>query len=230
MLGHKADHQVHCYLHIVNTRPVATRRSPMPIRRGIARIFWRLSRWTYVPESPRYEGSRIVIGAPHTSNWDFVFMLCIAWSEGLRLRWLGKKSLFAGWRRPIMRGLGGIPVDRANPAGLVDTLVSEMRADPDLVLVVTPEGTRSSGTTWRSGFYRIALAAQVPVTLGYVDRPSRTCGLGETLRLTADVSADMDRIRAFYADKSGLRPELRTEPRLSDEAGGSATTTDPDKR
>ncbi|BEH03085.1 1-acyl-sn-glycerol-3-phosphate acyltransferase [Brooklawnia propionicigenes] len=171
-----------------------------------------------------------MIGAPHTSNWDFVFMLCIAWSEGLRLRWLGKKSLFAGWRRPIMRGLGGIPVDRANPAGLVDTLVSEMRADPDLVLVVTPEGTRSSGTTWRSGFYRIALAAQVPVTLGYVDRPSRTCGLGETLRLTADVSADMDRIRAFYADKSGLRPELRTEPRLSDEAGGSATTTDPDKR
>lgn len=77
----------------------------------------------------------------------------------------------------IIRGLGGIPVDRANPAGLVDALVSEMRADPDLVSW-SPGRRRSSGTTWRSGFYRIALAA-APVTLGYVDRPSRTCGLGD---------------------------------------------------
>lgn len=193
----------------------------MPIRRGSAHLFWKLSKWTYVPESPRFSGSRVVIGAPHTSNWDFVFMLCIAWSEGLRPRWLGKKSLFSGWRRPIMRALGGIPVDRANPAGLVDTLVAEMRADPDLVIVVTPEGTRSAGTRWRSGFYRIAMAAGAPLTLGYIDRPSRTCGLGDTLRLTGDMSSDMDRIRAFYADKSGLRPQRRTEPRLRGEAGST---------
>ena len=120
-----------------------------------------------------------------------------------------------------MRALGGIPVDRANPAGLVDTLVAEMRADPDLVIVVTPEGTRSAGTMWRSGFYRIAMAAGAPLTLGYIDRPSRTCGLGDTLRLTGDMSSDMDRIRAFYADKSGLRPQRRTEPRLRGEAGST---------
>lgn len=191
----------------------------MPIRHGIARIFWLLSRWTFVPESPRVGGARVIIGAPHTSNWDFIFMLCISWNEGLRPRWLGKKSLFAGWRGPFMRALGGIPVDRSNPAGLVESLVAQVRTHDDLAIVVTPEGTRSAGTDWRSGFYRIARATGVPLTLGYVDRPTRTCGLGETLRLTGDVASDMDRIRAFYADKSGLRPQLRTEPRLRDETG-----------
>ena len=112
----------------------------MPIRRGFAHLFWKLSKWTYVPESPRFSGSRVVIGAPHTSNWDFVFMLCIAWSEGLRPRWLGKKSLFSGWRRPIMRALGGIPVDRANPAGLVDTLVAdELLIPKDAAIALRPE-------------------------------------------------------------------------------------------
>lgn len=186
----------------------------MPIRSAIAWLWWRVSRYRLVREQPRVTGSRILIGAPHTSNWDFVYMLAIAWDARLKVRWLGKQELFRSWRGPIMRALGGIPVDRKNPAGLVDAVVAQALAEPDFALVVTPEGTRS-GDGWRSGFYRIAMATGMPVTLGFVDAVTRTTGLGPTIKLTGDVSADMDRIRAFYADKRGVHPDRRTEPRLA---------------
>lgn len=159
----------------------------------------------------------MLIGAPHTSNWDFVFMLAITWRLDMRIRWLGKESLFRGWKGPIMKRLGGIPVDRAAPSGLVDEVLERIRSGEIFGLVVTPDGTRSGHTHWKSGFYRIAREAQLPVTLGYVDRTTMTTGLGPTIELTGDVSSDMDVIRAFYADKSGFRPEHRVEPRLRDE-------------
>jgi 1-acyl-sn-glycerol-3-phosphate acyltransferase len=87
---------------------------------------------------------------------------------------------------------------------------------------VTPEGTRGSGTHWKSGFYRIAREAGLPITLGYVDRTTMTTGLGPTIELTGAVRADMDVIRAFYADKAGMRPERRTEPRLREEDAAPA--------
>lgn len=191
-------------------------RPRMPVRAAVAGTFWRFSRWTLVRESPRVSGSRLLIGAPHTSNWDFVLMLAIAWDARLKVRWLGKEELFRGLGGPIMTALGGIPVDRKNPAGLVDAVVHRARTEQDFALVVTPEGTRN-GDGWRSGFYRIARAADLPVTLGFVDATTGTTGLGPTLRLTGEVGTDMERIRAFYADKAGLRPELRTEPRLASE-------------
>lgn len=116
-----------------------------------------------------------------------------------------------------MRALGGIPVDRAAAARAVDEVVERVRSGDVFGLVVTPDGTRGGHTRWKSGFYRIALETGMPVTLGYVDRTTMTTGLGPTLEMTGDVRADMDRIRAFYADKSGFRPELRVEPRLREE-------------
>lgn len=188
----------------------------MPVRRALSRILFAATPWRLVRESPPVSGSRLLIGAPHTSNLDFVLMLGIAWDAGLPIRWLGKQELFRGLGGPIMRALGGIPVDRANPAGLVDAVIARATREPGFALVVTPDGTRTS-TRWRSGFYRIARGAGLPVTLGFVDRPTRTTGLGPTIELTGDVAADMQRIRDFYADKSGVRPERRTEPRLADE-------------
>ena len=193
-----------------------TSRAPA-VRRAVARTFWAVSRWRLVTRRLPVDGAGVLVGAPHTSNWDFVLMLAIAWEAGLPLRWLGKHTLFRGAAGPVMRALGGIPVDRRDPAGLVDAVVELLRAGERFYLVVTPEGTRS-GTGWKSGFYRIARAADLPVTLGYVDRTTMTTGLGPTLRLTGDVGADMDAIRAFYADKSGLVPHRRTEPRLRDES------------
>jgi 1-acyl-sn-glycerol-3-phosphate acyltransferase len=183
------------------------------LRRAAARAYWRISRWRLVTERPPRDGAGILIGAPHTSNWDFVLMLAIAWEQGIPFRWLGKHTLFAGVAGPLMRGLGGIPVDRRDPAGLVDDLVARVREGERFYLVVTPEGTRS-GSGWKSGFYRIARETGWGVTLGYVDRTTMTAGLGPTIALTGDVRADMDVVRAFYADKAGFRPERRTEPRL----------------
>lgn len=188
------------------------------IRRAVARLYWSLSRWTLQTE-PAPQRPTLLIGAPHTSNWDFVLMLAIAWRLEIPIRWLGKDSLFRGWRGPIMRRLGGIPVDRSDAAGVVTEVVDRVHAGEVFGLVVTPDGTRGGNTYWKSGFYRIARETGMPVTLGFVDRTTMTTGLGPTIELTGDVAADMDRIRAFYADKAGLRPHLRTEPRLRDESG-----------
>ncbi|CAI7634272.1 unnamed protein product, partial [Penicillium discolor] len=173
-------------------------------------------RWTLVADAAPTRPT-VLIGAPHTSNWDFVLMLAIAWRLGIEVHWLGKKSLFRGWRGPIMRGLGGIAVDRADPARIVGEVVEQVHAGTVFGLVVTPDGTRGGNEYWKSGFYRIARATGMPVTLGFVDRHTMTTGLGPTIDLTGDVAADMDRIRAFYADKHGVRPERRTEPRLREE-------------
>lgn len=186
------------------------------LKRLVARLYWTLSRWTLTAEGTPTRPT-ILIGAPHTSNWDFVLMLAIAWRLRIEVHWLGKSSLFRGWRGPVMRGLGGIPVDRSDPARVVNDVVAQVHSGTVFGLVITPDGTRGGNDYWKSGFYRIARETGMPVTLGFVDRTTMTTGLGPTLDLTGDVSADMDRIRAFYADKAGLRPERRTVPRLREE-------------
>lgn len=198
------------------------------LRSLIARAFWLTSRWT-LRTQPAPAQPTILIGAPHTSNWDFVFMLGIAWRLGIDVRWLGKKSLFASWRGPLMRGLGGVPVDRDNPGTVVRDMVRRVRDGEVFGLVVTPDGTRKGQTHWKSGFYRIARETGLPLTLGYVDRTTMTTGLGPTIHLTGDVAADMERIREFYADKTGFHPQHRVEPRLRDEPGLSSGAGQPDE-
>lgn len=189
------------------------------LRRGAARVFWRCSKWRLVPEKDPHVGPRILIGAPHTSNFDFVLMLGIAWEARMRIHWLGKRELFKGPLGPVMRSLGGIAVDRKNATGVVDDVVKRAKEDDRFLLVVTPEGTRQ-GKGWRSGFYRIARGAGLPVSLGFADGVTKTSGIGPTVSLSGNVAADMDIIREFYRDKTGVRPEFRTEPRLRDEAAG----------
>lgn len=186
------------------------------IRRLFARAFWSFSKWNLVTE-PAPDRPTILVGAPHTSNWDFVVMLAIAWRMRVDVHWLGKHSLFAGWRGPIMRGLGGIPVDRSDPSKIVTEVVDRMRNGEVFALVITPDGTRSGHTHWKSGFHRIAMATGMPVTLGYLDTATRTTGLGPTFEMTGDIAADMDRIREFYADKRGIRSHLQITPRLREE-------------
>ncbi|MGO1975491.1 MAG: 1-acyl-sn-glycerol-3-phosphate acyltransferase [Propionibacteriaceae bacterium] len=186
------------------------------LRSLVSRVFWVLSRWKLTTQ-PAPDRPTLLIGAPHTSNWDFILMLAISWRLGLDVRWLGKTSLFRGWRGPIMRALGGIAVDRTNPGRVVSEVVERVRSGEVFGLVVTPDGTRGGHTHWKSGFRRIARETGMPVTLGFVDRTTMTAGLGPTFELTGEIAADMDRIRSFYADKAGLRPEKRVEPRLHEE-------------
>lgn len=186
----------------------------MPVRRRLARGLLRLFRWRVVGDVPR-EG--VIVGAPHTSYWDFVLMLLVMWNAAVPPRVLIKREMFVGPLGWFLRACGGIPVDRANPGGLVRELTRQAASGEPFLLVIAAEGTRSTGRYWKSGFYRIARDAGLPIALGFVDGPSRTTGVGPTLRPGGDVVADMTLVRRFYADKRGLRPHLRTEPRLREE-------------
>ena len=193
------------------------------IKKLVARLTLFLGRYRLV-QGPPSDPAFVLVAAPHTSNWDFLLMLAMAWQSGVKVRWLGKEAMFKGVFGPIMRALGGIPVDRQNPAGLVEGMAAEFGSGESFALVVPAEGTRGKGEYWKSGFRRIAAAADVPIVLSYLDGPTRTGGFGLVLQPTDDVVADMDRVREFYADKRGVRPENRTEPRLREEV---AATTDP---
>lgn len=184
------------------------------LRKALARLIIRLSRWQTVGQAPR---SGILVGAPHTSNWDWVAMLLITWQDGVQARVLIKRELFRGPLALLLRVTGGIPLDRANPGETVRALLAEANDDDEFLLVLAAEGTRGKSDYWKSGFYRIAQQTGLPITLGFIDGATRTMGFGPTFSPTGDVSADMDLVRAFYADKSGIHPELRTEPRLRDE-------------
>jgi 1-acyl-sn-glycerol-3-phosphate acyltransferase len=188
------------------------------LRRAFARTVLRLARWRTVGHVPR---SGILVGAPHTSNWDWVAMLLLTWSDGVQARVLIKRELFRGPLAPLLRVTGGIPLDRSNPGETVRAMLAAAEHDERFLLVLAAEGTRGKGEYWKSGFYRMAQQTGLPVALGWIDGPSRTMGIGPTFTPTGDVAADMDLVRDFYADKRGIHPANRTEPRLRDE--GPAT-------
>jgi 1-acyl-sn-glycerol-3-phosphate acyltransferase len=185
------------------------------LRKAFARSVLRLTRWRTVGRTPT---SGILVGAPHTSNWDWAAMLLLMWRDGVAPRVLMKRELFRGPLGLLLRATGGIPLDRKNPGETVRALLAEAEQDKQFLLVVAAEGTRKKAEFWKSGFYKIAQQTGQPISLGFVDGPTRTLGFGPTFHPTGDVTADMDRVRAFYADKFGIHPELRTEPRLRDEA------------
>ena len=159
----------------------------------------------------------MLVAAPHTTNWDFVMMISMAWATGVNPVWLGKRELFTGPKGWFFRKLGGVAVDRDAPGDLVQSLVGLATSGEPVAILVPPEGTRKKGEYWKSGFRRIAMGADVPVVLSFLDGPTRTGGYGPTLEMTKDATADMDRIRAFYADKHGMKPGRFTEPRLREE-------------
>lgn len=193
------------------------------MRKAFARLVLRLTRWRTVGEVP---GSGILVGAPHTSNWDWVAMLLLMWSGGVPPRVLIKAEIMRTPLGPLLRANGGISLDRQNPGTVMRTLLAEAGRGEPFLLIIAAEGTRRKGDFWKSGFYRIAQQTGLPISLGFIDGPSRTLGFGPSFRPSGDVFADMEMVRAFYADKLGIRPHLRTEPRLREEraAPGGAFT------
>jgi 1-acyl-sn-glycerol-3-phosphate acyltransferase len=178
----------------------------------------RLAGWKVVlaqPVPPRC----VAIFYPHTSNWDTVIGLCAKFMMGIRVRYVGKDTLF---RVPLIGPLlvrwGGVPVNRREPVGFIRQMQGEFAHNAEFRLAIAPEGTRGLTPHWKSGFYRLARAAGVPLALAYVDYPHREIGIGGYLDLTGDVAADMGRIRAFYAGKCGRRPQNQGPVRLRDES------------
>jgi 1-acyl-sn-glycerol-3-phosphate acyltransferase len=184
------------------------------VRRNLSRLLLRLSRWRTVGAVPR---KGILVGAPHTSNWDWVLTMLLAWDSSVQIRLLVKHSFFRGRLGPVWGAWGAVARHRANPGATMRALLADAETDETFLLGIAAEGTRSKGEYWKSGFYRISQQTGLPITLAFLDGPSRTVGWGPTFDLTGDVVADMDRIRAFYADKTGIRPAGTTEPRLREE-------------
>jgi 1-acyl-sn-glycerol-3-phosphate acyltransferase len=188
------------------------------IKHLVARIVLFVARYRLASRPPEGVPVAVVVAAPHTSNWDFPLMLAMAWLSDLSIRWLGKQEMFAGPFRPLLKALGGVPVDRDDPGSLVADLAADAGSSASLAILVPAEGTRAKGDYWKTGFYRIAQDAKVPIVLSYLDGPTRTGGFGPVIHPTGDTGADMDLIRAFYSDKAGVNPSNKTEPRFRDEA------------
>lgn len=193
--------------------------APAPRRPGlkpmIARYLLRKLGWKAegrIPGLSRY----VIIAAPHTSNWDFIYTVLIGAVFGLRVSIMAKKELFrwpVGW---FFRMTGCFPVDRGRAGNTVDQLVRRFEASDDLVLVMSPAGTRRKVACWRSGFYHIARGAGVPVVLGYLDYARKAGGIGPVVHLTGDMAADMVEIRAFYNGVTGKNPEKAITIPLAD--------------
>lgn len=159
----------------------------------------------------------VLLGAPHTSNWDFILMVMVSWTIGVKFRFLAKKSVFWEPLGTLMRALGGIPVDRSGMHGLTRELVEMAARGEEFIVVITPEATRSKVAHWKSGFYRIATEAELPIIMGFVDRRSMTCGVGPHFEPTGDLTPDMNRLREYYTGKVGVRPGNEAVPRLAAE-------------
>jgi 1-acyl-sn-glycerol-3-phosphate acyltransferase len=166
----------------------------------------RLLGWRVFGEAYQYRKA-IIIGIPHTTNWDGFFAILALLVFNIRFRWLGKESLFRPPLGLVMRLFGGVPVNRSQRQNMVETSIKLFASRPSLFLLIAPEGTRGGSAYLRSGFYHIALGAGVPILPGYISYEKRYIGLGEPFYLTGDMEADVTALRIFYQDKLGAVPE-----------------------
>ncbi len=149
----------------------------------------------------------VLVGAPHTSNWDFPLGLLAMWACGLRVYWVGKHTLFKWPLGPIMRALGGIPVDRQGSIGFTKKVIEAFASREQFVMAISPEGTRSLTKDWKAGFYHIAMTAKVPIALGYIDYPRKQIGIERMFEPSGDIETDFKMLQEYYQDKTGKRPE-----------------------
>jgi len=204
----------------VRRRPAVPRRVTggwsIFVVRALARLLLRVAGWKIVgevPSVPKY----VLIAAPHTSNWDFVWAMSIAIVLRVKLHWFGKHTLFGPVFGRILRRWGGMPIRRHERANRVADMAGQLQRADSMVLLVPAEGTRGYAEHWKSGFYRIACAADVPIVMGYLDYAHRRGGFGPTLMPSGDVNSDMRTIRAFYEGLAGKHEANAGPVRLQDE-------------
>lgn len=175
--------------------------------RWIAVLCLKLTRWKVEGETPRYS-KYVLIAAPHTSNWDFLVMLGASLQRRTQMSWLGKDSLFEGWKGPLARWLAGVPIDRSKSNDVVGQIVERYQELDQIAVIICPEGTRGKVGRWKTGFYHIARGAEVPIIMAYADYPSRTVGFGPAYYPSGDMDLDLIEIKAFYKDMRGKRQHL----------------------
>ena len=178
------------------------------VLRVLSVTFLKFAGWKVEGSLPSNCSKSVFIAAPHTSNWDLPYTLMVAFSLRLHIYWMGKEQIFKPPFRGVMMWLGGIPVNRDKASNLVAASIEAIQqADGPLQLVVPPEGTRSNTRYWKTGFYYIAVGAQVPIVMAYMDYEKKVSGLGPVFQPSGDIDADMVRIKAFYAPFKGKNPD-----------------------
>ena len=182
--------------------PSAPRVKPNVLTRWIGRSVLRLGGWRLTgsfPDLPKL----VVIAAPHSSNWDGIWGFAAKLALGLEIRVLGKAQLFRWPLAPLVRRLGVIPIDRSAPQGTVGQAVALIGNSERIWYALAPEGTRRRVERWKTGFWKIAHEAQVPILPAYFHYPERTIGIGEPFRTTGDMEADLAALRAWYRPWQG---------------------------
>lgn len=179
------------------------------LKAGIVAWFNRQG-WTVEGRAPEPR-KFVVIAAPHTSNWDFLYFIGATEGLNLDLSFVGKKSLFRWPFARLMSDMGGVPVDRGKSTNYVEAMVAEFNRRTEFMLTIAPEGTRGKTAGWKSGFYYIALGAKVPLVCGFMDYKRKAVGLGMTLWPSGDYEADLKKLLAYYATHTPKFPERRAQ-------------------
>ncbi|MDY7098569.1 MAG: lysophospholipid acyltransferase family protein [Pseudomonadota bacterium] len=170
------------------------------VNRIILFLYW-LKGWRIVERFPQEVRKCVIAGAPHTSNWDFVFFAGATKEEKVQPNFMGKHTLFKGMMRNFMLDMGGIAVDRSKAGGTIQQMKDEFARRTELNLVIAAEGTRSSDGKWKSGFYNIAKAAGVPIVLAYADNEKKTIGFSQPIMPTGNYGEDLLRIAEWFRSK-----------------------------
>jgi len=174
----------------------------------VAQFILRVCGWEMVGEVPDLKKA-VFIAAPHTSNWDGVWLIIYKVAIDIDVRFLGKHTIFWWPLGSILRFFGAMPIDRRDPSNVVPQLINTFATSERLFLALSPEGTRKWIPYWKTGFYRIAQAADVPIVLAFIDYRTKQMGIGPTLEKGLPMAATLDAIRHFYAPYTGRRPELQ---------------------
>lgn len=177
-----------------------------PWLRAFGRFAMRIAGWTFVGELPPIPKFVIVV-APHTSNLDFFVGLAAKFSLGLDVHWFGKETLFRGPLGAIMRRFGGRPVRRDTPEGVVAAMAATIRAEPKFLLALAPEGTRTAVSQWRTGFYHIAEAADIPIVPVWFDWSRREIGIGAPMRASGDLASDLAALQSLFRREMARNPD-----------------------
>ena len=173
--------------------------------RFISWVGLQLAGWKLQGKQPNLR-KYVLIAAPHTSNWDFILIIAMAFRYRMKIFWMGKHSLFKGPPGFVMKWLGGIPVERSKSNGLVQEAINHYNQNSDMIVAIPPEGSRSKVSRWRSGFYHVANGAKVPIVLGFLDFKKKVGGFGPTFIPSGNFEDDLIKIKAFYANISGKKP------------------------
>jgi 1-acyl-sn-glycerol-3-phosphate acyltransferase len=171
-------------------------------------IGWELN--IVLPEEKKF----VLIGAPHTSNWDFPLALLAFGTLDIKISWVGKIEIFWGPLYYLFTYLGGIPVDRSASQGFIEQITKRFEEADDMVLSLAPEGTRSRAEYWKSGFYHISRSAKVPICLAYIDYGNRRMGFDQVLYPSGNIDADMEIIADYYQNIKGRLPQNQGPVRM----------------